>query len=906
MGTQSAGEIDAWLRDGGLVVAASERAARAVATAYHRGRRAAGLKAWPAPQVQNWDAFARRAWEERTPRPRLPLNGLQEQSLWAEIIAAESARATLLEGPLHRVANLAMEAHRLLCLHAPQFLRPAARSSWQQDAGAFSGWLAAFEEACITGDLISAPRLPIELTDILQSESVPRPPLLLAGFDRILPIQRRLLDAWGEWRGDSHGDVATRISFYHAPDENAELAACALWCKRQLAAAPNAHLLIVTPDVAKRRGEFERAFMRFAESNGASTGSSRLIEFSLGVPLQQAALARGALLVLRWLEQSIAEHELDWLLSTGQMAANDEESRALSAFMRALRRRGWERTHWRFDDFSRQRPGQALPAGWMARMTQAKRRLEEWTRKPSGSQQRTGISAPMAWAELVPHLLQDAGWPGGHPLTSAEFQVMRRWEQVLDECASLGFDGRRMEWKDFLQSIERTMNETLFAPESQDAPILIAGPAESAGLTADAIWFLGASEDTWPAPGTAHPLLPLEVQRNAQTPHASAQLDWDIAAMVTDRLLASAPEIHFSYARLREGIETRPSRLIVKAAGAPMDMPKELAAPFIPDAQTVWFEDHSRIPFCGGEIAGGSTVLTAQSQCAFKAFATARLGAQAWEPAQAGLTAAQRGQLLHAVLHAVWGPPPEGIRSHAELMKLADLRAFVEKHVQAALRENMPAGARERMPRRYLELEQTRLLDLVTQWLQFEATRAPFLVEDTEVERHKTIAGLTIRLRLDRLDRLGDGTFLVIDYKSGDVSPTLWEMPRPDDVQLPLYAGFALDRETEPLGGLLFAKIRAGQVSFAGRAFKAKEQLSPSLSARNDIVKRPLEIEDLIQWRDYIEGLARAFLEGRADVNPREYPATCERCGLQTLCRVHENLMQREDDDEESEEAEDV
>ena len=35
----------------------------------------------------------------------------------------------------------------------------------------------------------------------------------------------------------------------------------------------------------------------------------------------------------------------------------------------------------------------------------------------------------------------------------------------------------------------------------------------------------------------------------------------------------------------------------------------------------------------------------------------------------------------------------------------------------------------------------------------------------------------------------------MIDYKSGDVSPKSWELPRPDDVQLPLYAGFALDRE---------------------------------------------------------------------------------------------------------------
>jgi inactivated superfamily I helicase len=91
--------------------------------------------------------------------------------------------------------------------------------------------------------------------------------------------------------------------------------------------------------------------------------------------------------------------------------------------------------------------------------------------------------------------------------------------------------------------------ETLFAPESEDAPILIAGPAESAGLTADAIWFLGAHEDAWPARGDIHPFIPIEVQRRSQMPHSTAQLDWDVAHAMTARLVASAREVNFSYAR---------------------------------------------------------------------------------------------------------------------------------------------------------------------------------------------------------------------------------------------------------------------------------------------------------------------------------------------------------------------
>jgi probable DNA repair protein len=898
MGPNSAAEMDAWLLGGGRVVTASERSARALSAAYHRARRAEGLTAWPAPAIQDWDGFVRAAWLERCLDDRMTLNALQEQSLWAEIVSRDGQRAALLEGPRHRVAQMAMDAHRLLCLYAPQFLRTAARTGWQQDAGVFSKWLAAFEDVCRTQRLLSAARLPLELTEILQSEAGERAPLVVSGFDRILPTQRALLDAYGAWRETSRDESAAQVAQYEAGDEQTELAACAVWCKRQLAANPHARLLIVTQEAARRRGEMERALLRFLPDDSANPAGAPLFEFSLGVPLQQIALARGAHLLLRWLTDVIDEQALDWLFSSGVTAAGADESQALTAFMRAIRRRGGQRARWRLDAFMSQRPGETLPTAWAARMTQAKRRLEEFGRAHSTPSQREGSADATAWAELVAELLRMAGWPGGRALSSAEFQVMRRWQRIVDECASLGFDGRRVRWRDFLATIERALRETLFAPESQDAPILIVGPTESAGITADAIWFMGAHEDAWPASGTTHPLLPLEVQRGAEMPHATAQLDWNLAAAVTDRLLCSAPQLCFSYARQSEGVEARPSRLIAKLAGTPQPLPAELHAPKTEPRQTVEFEDHSRIPFPLANVPGGSSVLTAQSQCAFKAFAKARLGAESWEPAEAALTAAQRGQLLHAVLHSVWSGSGDGIRSHEKLTQILDLRAFVEEHVRRALIEEMPAAAREEMPQRYLELEETRLVELVTEWLRYEQARVPFTVEETEADANASIHGLALKLRLDRIDRLNDGTVLVIDYKSGNVSPTSWELPRPDDVQLPLYAGFALDREAEPVGGLVFAKVRAGQHGFAGRVLDAQGQLLRGLSPRSGLVKRPFTIEELIDWRTYIEKMAMDFVEGRADVNPREYPETCERCGLEALCRVRENRVADEDSGE--------
>jgi ATP-dependent helicase/nuclease subunit B len=192
------------------------------------------------------------------------------------------------------------------------------------------------------------------------------------------------------------------------------------------------------------------------------------------------------------------------------------------------------------------------------------------------------------------------------------------------------------------------------------------------------------------------------------------------------------------------------------------------------------------------------------------------------------------------------------------------------------------------MPPRYLELEGDRLTSLITEWLRYEQTRVPFTVEKTEASANPSVAGLLLKLRLDRVDRLNDDSLLVVDYKTGSDSSAQWNLPRPEDVQLPLYANFALDAVQGDVGGLVFAKLRAGECKFDGKVREAKLTLKGNLHHSTNLVKKPLRDEDMLAWREEIEKLADNFLSGCADVNPREYPETCERCELQALCRVQE------------------
>lgn len=872
MGSRQTSEIDAWVRAGGIVVASSERARRALLAQYHRARRAEGLGAWNSPPIYDYASFVREQWN-RSGDSRLVLSAIQEESLWRRVIAEQNPNAALLRDPLRRLATMAMDAHGLLCSHAPAFLQPRARKSWRQDAEAFSRWIAAFDALCHDGGMVSTSRLPLHLAEALAHESRETAPLLLVGFDRVPPAQGRLLQAWGTSQHLELGPRAGQLHSYAALDGNNELTACAAWCRKKIGAQPEARILIITQESAKRRGEIERTFLLHANAD-----TSFRFEFSLGVPLSTVNVIRSAQLLLGWLRSPVEEAELDWLFSSSYATAEAQEAAQLQKFMRELRRRGLQRMSWTLDALIslQVRVRAPLPPAWIERMSAAQEKL-------AAAPQRT--ASLLDWAELVPRLLETMGWPGSRQLDSLEYQAVQRFERVLETCGSLGFDGRRMDWPAFSAELNDALAETLFAPESEDAPITIAGPAESAGLAADAIWFLGAHEDAWPARGALHPLLPVDVQREAGMPHASAQADFEMAQTITQRLAASAEEICFSYPRLDEDVETRPSRLIAPLAGEPIPLPAD-ASLTTSEAHTVSVEDTTGIPISPGQVHGGAAVLTAQSQCPFRGFALARLEAGKWDAAEPGLTPPQRGQILHDVLHNVWASQSGGLHNLDDLRAIVDLRAFVLDHVERVMQDAKFYEIRQQVSQRYLALEAERLTRLITEWLAYESRRSRFDVEETEFKATANVAGVSLDVRLDRVDRLADGSVLVVDYKTGDVTPKAWELPRPDDVQLPLYAGFGLP-ETWQVAGLAFAKIRAGDVCFEGCVLNAEEALGPVANIAT-LKRSALKDNALDAWRAAIEALARDFLAGRADVNPRDPDQTCKACGLQTLCRIHE------------------
>jgi probable DNA repair protein len=282
-----------------------------------------------------------------------------------------------------------------------------------------------------------------------------------------------------------------------------------------------------------------------------------------------------------------------------------------------------------------------------------------------------------------------------------------------------------------------------------------------------------------------------------------------------------------------------------------------------------------------GPIRGGASLLKDQAACPFRAFAVRRLGARALDAPHAGLDAMERGTLVHRVLEAVWRKL--GTKRTLDALAAPDLDALlvrVADEAVAAQRAKRPTTLRGR----FAAIERERLAGLARAWLEVERARGDFTVLP-EDERRVDAGPLALTVRLDRVDETANGERIVIDYKTSATTLTTILRPRPEEPQLPLYAALAEPRAA----AAAFAQLRPGDMKFVGLA--REEGLLPRVSAPGRSKARDAQADWPAQvafWRGEVERLAAEFATGRAEVAPRNGPATCRQCDVQPFCRIHE------------------
>lgn len=837
---------------------------------------AAGLDAWVAPDVLPWDEFIARAFARDRSRGGSTgrwLPGIAALLVWERIIREDPEL-----DPMMSPAGLArVAAQSWRRAHDHDIPLDALAVGGSPECVAFARWsqryAAMLAERGWTDAATAAARI--------RPDAV-RPGFELVGFDRLTPLQQRVVDTWRASgvevvrRSEAGGRAtASRIT---CVDPAAEFEAAARWAAQTLHEGDGLRqIAIVVPDLDRRREQVRRIVARtFAPASGLTGGpatATAAFEFAAAPPLSEQPVVAAGLLVL---ESCLGEPDLPRLSRLLRLpfidgAAAERAARArLDVWLR--RSEGPGLTLGRLERLATERGCPLLGAA----LARARSTLQKWSHK----------EFPSDCSDYVLRLLSDVGWPGGD-LDSEEHQAEQRWRALVMEFGrNDDFTGRMSPTEAVARLRELTVG-TLFEPRDQVAPLLVIDTETSAGMRFDALWLTGLDASNWPPAASPDPLLPRTLQVRHGVPQASAGLAMDEARARFERLLRSAGTVYVSHALREDDTPLLPSPLLdaLPSASVPAGWsePRVAAWLYAGRPRLESGVDPGLPPLSAAEARrGGAQLLQLQSACPLRAQVELRLGARPLDVPSIGVDSGERGDLLHTTLAALW----RGLPGQAALAELDDpaLQSRVQEAVDGALAE-----ARRRssgLTAHLLDLEARWLVRRVLEILECEKARPPFEVESLETARSLLLGPLRLEVRPDRVDRLADGSLVVIDYKTGaNADVAAWLEERPSLPQLPAYVhALGADR----VAGVAFARVRTGDTGYAGLASRGHE--FTGLAAPGDRAWPPgvpsWEVL-LADWRRRLEHLASEHASGSVRLAP-DPPHACRYCHLGGLCRIGE------------------
>jgi ATP-dependent helicase/nuclease subunit B len=550
------------------VLTASRRLAHAIRLGYARHAQQQGLSAWRTPHVLPWSAWlrqqhleARASGSHRATRSRV-LTAAQARILWDDIVAGSRTARDLLNPS--NAARLAARSWRRLHDYLIPLERLAAAAT--PEAQALHAWCCEFERRCAALDAVDESRLAQWAHD---SELLPTERIAFAGFDAMPPAMMRLVERWRAHEriveiaapppqpSPVHaGGPGGAIEVVAADDATAELDLAAAWARdRVQAGAGNVGVIIA--DLASRREEVRRVFEDVFLPAARQTSSGSLpvpVVIAAPAPMSEYPMVDAALLVLQLAARECTSIEAGRLLRSPFIAGGQSERgrRALAD----LRLREEQRDRWNWFELER----------WAAltncdRLLQAARDVNQLLRGP-------GSASASEWTERFHALWLAAGWPGDRTLTSAEHQTLEKFHGVLAELGALDAVTGRMTLQQALACLRDLLNDTQFEPETAGAAVTVIDSTTSAGMLFDALWIAGLDADRLPAPVTPDPLIPLEVQRAAGIPEATASGVLQQATAQLRRWTNSAAMVVLSWPQRDGDIVLVRSPLLGEIAGA--------------------------------------------------------------------------------------------------------------------------------------------------------------------------------------------------------------------------------------------------------------------------------------------------------------------------------------------------
>ncbi|SEP31067.1 PD-(D/E)XK nuclease family protein [Nitrosovibrio sp. Nv6] len=879
------------------IVTPNRRLATALKREFDRVQTVKGVSVWDSADILPVTAFVERLYEDALysdGAPHLPilLTPAQEQVLWEKAISHSAAGAVL--HSVAEAARLAREAWQLA--HAWNLIPRLRNFPLNEDGRAFRDWSQFYEQITARARQIDRARLHDLVSELCQYPEVSKPKRLICyGFDIVTPQLAALLIKLEEYgcevmlappsQGASPPESSNPIRRVAYDDRSEEIYHAAVWARERIEADGQVRIGVVVPGFSEHRSTIMRIFNSVMEpdvqrSLPGTAGRIPPFNASLGLALTSYPLVNAAFLILELGAGEIEFERASILLRSPFIGGGETEMIHRARLDAQLRKRAAPMiTLERLLALIEREPGSTNCPVLVSRLSV----YDEFRKtKLLGSQ------APSMLARAILEVLRIVGFPGERDLDSVEYQTVKKWQEVLADFAVIDNVMQHTGYGEALSRLRHMAADTLFQPETPDVPIQILGVFEAAGMAFDHLWVMGLSDEAWPPQPRPNPFLPIELQRAERLPQGSADSSLELARRLTDAWLTAAKEVILSHPRHGGDHDTRelsPSPLIADIVVCKLVLPDYASHhDFIHDARRLErLRDDEAPPMrmdSAKGVTGGMAVIRDQAVCPFRALAVHRLGAEGVRAPRPGLDAMERGTLVHHVLAQAWGRLKT--RSALDTISDEDLEAVLMRAAEAAvarIQRDRPAIGR------LAAIEQRRLMRLGREWLNEDKKRDDFTVVAIEDKRNIDIGGLALATRLDRVDELGDGRRLVIDYKTRAPSVSTMLGDRPEEPQLPLYLVAA---EPDAVA-VAFAQVKTGEMRFT--LLVRDSDLLPGAKAFSESRHGDAygSWEGLVAaWGATLERLAVDFIAGHAKVDPKKYPHTCRNCDVRSLCRIHE------------------
>jgi len=847
-------------------------------------------KAWETPNILSLSGWLKKVYLETWPEKFL-LSKIQSENLWKKIIQNDLHIKEL--NLLHKeaAADQAAKAYTLI----KEYKIPLKKKVFNETVETFSffKWVEDFDKQLLQWNAIDESSLMDWISKSIDEGKINLPStIIFKGFKNKTPQLQYLLDSL--WRNNvkTHLNLAdatktkvktnyenTNISVQNYEDKTKEVTTCARWIRNNY--QPGKRFGVIVPDLKNYRSLLQRELA--AELCPESIYPEKKMELpfniSFGSPLSELTPINLILQILRTPTPEIPAGKFYSIIKSPVFHLEKIKSLEIETKMRKQRKFSININKFPLSLYKDTSPHIFnFITAW-----------KNWISIKNSF-------LPSKWAESITEILKNMGWPGEEKkLTEKENQIFESWKNCLDQLTSLNSILNRIQKSEAMECLTSISEKCFFPEKSKDHLIQVIKLSESRGMKFDHTWVVGCHFESLPPSAEPNTLIPLEYRKKYQLPHYNAKWELENSEQFLENILRNSPDVVLSYPSQDGDVVLEPSPIIKNFPKADsFILPSSKINDQISNTVNMEiFKEVSHLPLIEEEKTrfemglgkGGANLLKYQADCPFQAFARIRLHALNRDIPDIDFDSLLRGQLIHRILEIFWKKVHTRIEL-ASLNKTGKLSGLLSDTIQHAMKEISKEIPNQT---KFLELETARNLKLLLEWLtKFELTRDDFSVMEQEKKIEVRLGGLSLSLRIDRIDQTKDKKQILIDYKTGNGNPSEWFTERLLSPQLPLYANVI-----SPIG-VYFAQTKKGEMGMKGVQYLENENSSIQFmkikkpNKYSKIIGDPTWDNLLTYWKNKISYLANEFLSGRLSIKPTLKKNTCKNCDLESLCRIWE------------------